>query len=194
MIVQKSLDRWGCRPYPPFHYAGINLPKNLDRFDEFADSFEQLPMSFLRFHGPVPIKKVMDVMSHACYVHDITHVIVDNLQFMMHYNYSGGSGFDRFQLQDSIISSFRHFATSKNCHVTLIVHPRKEDDPNTGLGISSIFGSAKSTQEADNVIILQSNLNKKYLQIVKNRFSGDLGVVPLSFDKETLSFYHKTQK
>ena len=96
--------------------------------------------------------------------------------------------------QDSIISSFRHFATSKNCHVTLIVHPRKEDDPNTGLGISSIFGSAKSTQEADNVIILQSNLNKKYLQIVKNRFSGDLGVVPLSFDKETLSFYHKTQK
>ena len=87
---------------PPFQFAGINLPKNLDRFDEFADSFEQLPMSFLRFHGPVPIKKVMDVMSHACYVHDITHIIVDNLQFMMHYSYTGAGGssnFDRFQLQ-----------------------------------------------------------------------------------------------
>ena len=66
--------------------------------------------------------------------------------------------------QDSIISAFRHFATSKNCHVTMIVHPRKEDDP-SDLGISSIFGSAKSTQEADNVVIMQAQQNKKHLQV-----------------------------
>ena len=109
----------------------------------------------------------------------------------------------------------------------MIVHPRKEDDPSE-LGISSIFGSAKSTQEADNVVIMQAQQNKKHLQVrvahqicpvrfvsyslyyyvlllivlyyvishvcqvVKNRFSGDLGVVPLFFDKETVSFYHRT--
>jgi twinkle protein len=64
-------------------------------------------------------------MSHAVYVHDIQHVIVDNLQFMM-----GTSGFDRgkmdrFLIQDEIISAFRKFATHMNCHITLVIHPRK---------------------------------------------------------------------
>ena len=62
-------------------------------------------------------------MSHAVYVHDIAHVVVDNLQFMM------GSGAstpaDRFYMQDQIISAFRQFATNMNCHVTLVIHPRK---------------------------------------------------------------------
>lgn len=76
---------------------------------------------------------------------------------------------DRFWKQDSIIAAFRTFATRKNCHVTLVVHPRKEkveDDLTT----SSIFGGAKVTQEADNVLIIQdkrltSLRGKKYLQV-----------------------------
>jgi twinkle protein len=43
--------------------------------------------------------------------------------------------------------------------------PRKENESDSGLGIASIFGSAKATQEADNVVILQDNLSKKYLQV-----------------------------
>ena len=35
-----------------------------------------------------------------------------------------------------------------------MIHPRKDDD-RMPLGISSIFGTAKATQEADMVIILQ---------------------------------------
>jgi RecA-family ATPase len=31
----------------------------------------------------------------------------------------------RFQQQDFAISSFRKFATNFNCHVTLVIHPRK---------------------------------------------------------------------
>lgn len=36
----------------------------------------------------------------------------------------------------------------------LVIHPRKEDDA-VPLGMSSIFGSAKATQEADLVMLLQ---------------------------------------
>jgi twinkle protein len=44
-------------------------------------------------------------MSHAVYVHDITHVIIDNMQFMLG---SAGSGtFDRFGVQDQAIEMFR---------------------------------------------------------------------------------------
>lgn len=77
--------------------------------------------------------------------------------------------FDRFWKQDSIIAAFRTFATRKNCHVTLVIHPRKERD-DEDLTTSSIFGGAKATQEADNVLIIQdkrlvSVRGKKYLQV-----------------------------
>lgn len=55
-----------------------------------------------------------------------------------------------------------------NCHVTMVIHPRKERTEE--LTTSSIFGSAKATQEADNVLIIQdkrltSIRGKKYLQV-----------------------------
>ncbi len=57
------------------------------------------------FHGSQNIDLVVDAMSHAVYVHDITHVIIDNMQFMM--GTTGGS-FDRFQIQDKAIEQFRY--------------------------------------------------------------------------------------
>lgn len=51
----------------------------------------------------------------------------------------------RFAVQDHIIGAFRKFATSSSCHVTLIIHPRKEEDDRE-LQMASIFGSAKVTE------------------------------------------------
>lgn len=62
-------------------------------------------------------------MGHATYVHDISHIIIDNLQFMM--GTSDPSTTDRFYQQDSIIGLFRQFATLNNVHITLVIHPRK---------------------------------------------------------------------
>jgi twinkle protein len=33
-----------------------------------------------------------------------------------------------------------------------------------------------------------------FLQIAKNRYSGDLGIMPLDFDKESLSYAQKSKK
>lgn len=41
-------------------------------------------------------------------------------------------------------------------NIILVIHPRKEPE-NTKLELSSIFGTAKATQEADMVFILQVN-------------------------------------
>lgn len=76
---------------------------------------------------------------------------------------------DRYYKQDTVISAFRTFATQRNCHVTLIIHPRKEKESEE-LTISSIFGSAKASQEADNIMIIQKKMIetlhiKKYLQV-----------------------------
>lgn len=80
----------------------------------------------------------------------------------------------RFSRQDQLIGAFRNFATVYNCHVTLVIHPRKERDDEP-LTANSIFGGAKASQEADNVLIIQNKTNqsslkmKKYLQVNKNR-------------------------
>lgn len=51
----------------------------------------------------------------------------------------------RYAVQDHIIGAFRKFATNSSCHVTLIIHPRKEEDDRE-LQTASIFGSAKVRQ------------------------------------------------
>uniref|UniRef100_A0A3Q3A0B3 Twinkle mtDNA helicase n=1 Tax=Kryptolebias marmoratus TaxID=37003 RepID=A0A3Q3A0B3_KRYMA len=170
-------------------FAMQRLEEKLEQYDFWADRFEELPLYFMAFHGQQNIKTVLDTMQHAVYLYDINHVVIDNLQFMMgHENLS----VDRFAVQDHIIGVFRKFATNSCCHVTLIIHPRKEDDDRE-LQTASIFGSAKASQEADNVLILQEKKlvtcpGRRSLQVTKNRFDGDVGVFPLDFIKPSLTF------
>lgn len=174
--------------------SGMPLDENLGEFDYWADLFEKLPVYFMTFYGQQPIKIVMEAIEHAQYVHDIHHVIIDNVQFMMGMT-DEAKHIDRFWKQDAIVGAFRTFATKRNCHVTLVIHPRKERDAED-LTTSSIFGGAKASQEADNVLIIQdkrltSVRGKKFLQVAKNRYSGDLGIMPLEFDKAGLSYAFK---
>ena len=53
------------------------------------------------------------------------------------------------------------------------------------LGISSFYGRAKATQEADTVLILQSDGKRKFVDVKKNRFDGTLGHVPLFFERKS---------
>ena len=191
-------------------YSGLDFTCNAEQFNHYADQFEQLPMYFMRFFGSSSVDQVLDAMDYAVYMHDVQHVVLDNLQFML----AGQSDkLDKFDMQDKAINEFRHFATHKNVHITLVIHPRKEADLRP-LGVSSVFGSAKATQEADNVIILQaptppsvftngsyggdasgwmgqkavagSEMDKyRRLQIMKNRYDGEVGVIPFLYDRAT---------
>ncbi|XP_065317715.1 twinkle mtDNA helicase-like isoform X2 [Gordionus sp. m RMFG-2023] len=172
-------------------YSGINLDKNIQIFDKYANEFERLSMYYMTHQGAVNIKNIIECMSQAVYLYDISHIVIDNLQFMMG-DETSVSSFDRFFKQDAIIAAFRKFATSFNVHITLIIHPRKEISEE--LTNQSIFGGIKATQEADNVLILQEKSSmshmpkKKYIQITKNRFDGDLGMIPIEFNRDKLSF------
>lgn len=148
-----------------YQYAGTDLTQAPpSTFDKWADQFEALPLYFLRFFGSTRVDEVVEAMTHALHAHDIQHVIVDNLQFMI----SGqGQGWERWEVQDEALSVFRRFASEHGVHVTMVVHPRKDD--RDVLELNSIFGSAKTTQEADNVVILQSGSGFRYLDIRKNR-------------------------
>jgi hypothetical protein len=122
----------------------------------------------------------------AVYVNDVEHIILDNMQFMVSRNNMSRT-FDKYDVQDVAIEKFRRFATDRNVHITLVVHPRKEaeDQP---LSMASIYGSAKATQEADTVLILQKNGEQKWIEVKKNRFSGELGKCELYFDRKSCRY------
>mmetsp|Transcript_2192 Transcript_2192/g.6921 ORF Transcript_2192/g.6921 Transcript_2192/m.6921 type:complete len:952 (-) Transcript_2192:1465-4320(-) len=172
-------------------FSAGDLGETPQQFEALGNRFGELPLYFLRFHGTTDVDHVLDAMEYAVYVHDVEHIVLDNLQFMT----SGqGTGFERFEVQDRAIEKFRHFATHKNVHISLVVHPRKQDDL-APLSISSVFGTAKATQEADNVIILQRYMGLfPLLEIKKNRFDGDLGSVGLRFKKAEQAFRQLTFK
>eukprot|EP00753_Platysulcus_tardus_P012338 PLAT3354.34.p1 GENE.PLAT3354.34~~PLAT3354.34.p1 ORF type:complete len:766 (-),score=342.49 PLAT3354.34:54-2237(-) len=164
-------------------HCGADVETQLDDFDAIADDFAELPLYFMRFFGSSDIASVLDAMEHAVYVHDVQHILLDNLQFML----ETGSGMDKFDVQDRALDAFRRFATKENVHLTLVIHPRKEPQ-GQALSVSSVFGSAKATQEADNVIILQNETFYKSVEVRKNRFDGELGSVPVGFDRPSRRF------
>lgn len=171
-------------------YAKMDLTRKPELFNEFADKFQDLPLYLLKFFGSTDIDKILDTMDFATYAYDIGHIIVDNLQFML----SGQAlGMNKFDLQDQVISKFRNFATDKNVHLTLVIHPKKIDDE-SDLNIASVFGSAKATQEADNIFVLQNRHKYRLIDIRKNRFDGEVGRVGLGFDKDTQSFFELTNQ
>ena len=90
-------------------------------------------------------------------------------------------------MQDHAIETFRKFASQKNVHITLVIHPRKEMEGSL-LGVGSVFGTAKATQEADNVLILQDTAYGRVLELKKNRFDGQLGSIYLNFNANSRLF------
>ena len=140
------------------------MPPSLrsSQLELLSDTFSLLPLYFLNFHSHTSLPSLLSALRHAVYAHDAQHVILDNLQFMLPHEAN------MFQAQDRAITEFRRFATENDVHVTLVCHPRKEA-AGEALGISSFFGSAKATQEADNVVILQHDARGKRLEVKKNR-------------------------
>ncbi|PRD27787.1 UNVERIFIED_CONTAM: Twinkle protein [Trichonephila clavipes] len=197
-------------------------------------------------------ERILQALENAASAYRIQHLVVDNLQYMMNmeeYN----TTLDQFRRQEQIFGYLREFANRRKCHVTLVIHPRKDDiflknlimgifiyrlcssiannlleeknmDQNfclhfsqaialddlesadlnvvterfnlkepefTELNNTSISGTAKAIQEADNILILQTTKTRQYLQVSKNRYDGDKGCVIVEFDKKSLTFNMK---
>lgn len=162
------------------------------RLERVADSFEALPLVFMNFHGGSQLEEVLEAMDFAVYQYDIKHIVLDNLQFMTAPSHAAGRGGgvgDKFEYQDRAISAFRKFCSEKMVNIILVIHPRKDDD-RLALHLSSIFGTAKATQEADMVVILQKMDDQQmFVDIKKNRFDGQLGKFDVNFNFMSKLFY-----
>ncbi len=158
-----------------------------ERLDLLVDQFEQNPLYFMNFYGSTPIELMFETLDYAIYAYDIQMICIDNMQFMLSQQ---GTGTQKFELQDQVASRLRQLATERNVHICVIIHPKKVEDDNN-LTVGSIFGTAKISQEADSIMILQKTSlpNYRVLQVKKNRFDGEVGEVSLLFNPDNKRYF-----
>lgn len=163
-----------------------------ERLDLMMERFEQNPLYFMNFYGSTPIDLMFETLDYAIYAYDIQLICIDNMQFMLSQQAAGPQ---KFELQDMVASRLRQLASDRNVHICVIIHPKKVDDDNN-LTVGSIFGTAKISQEADSIMILQKNNlpNYRILQVKKNRFDGEVGEVSMLFNPDNKRYFEITQE
>ena len=144
-----------------------------------SKKLKHLPIRFMNLFGSTSLGTVLDTMELSMGFQDPPSLIIlDNLQFML--SGQAYNALDKWELMDRAITDLRAFCNAFPVQVMIVVHPRKEID-DTPLGLASVSGTAKATQEADNVVVLQKAGDKRYLEVKKNRYYGDLGRVRLGY-------------
>lgn len=182
-LCQVMLQQIATKPIVSHENTSVEFKRKHEEMLALAtERLEKIPMYFMDFFGSTTLEHVLYTMQKAVEVDGVQLIILDNLQFML----SGQAihSMDKFDLIDRTIGEIRRFCNLFKVHVILVIHPRKEPD-NTWLGISSISGTAKSTQEADNIVILQKIGDDRYIEVKKNRWDGDLGKVRIGFDPDS---------
>jgi len=173
----------------------------MELVEQVWDMMDRLPCHFLGFDETTTVDSILASMQQAVDAYGVEHVIIDNLQFMLN---GRASRDEMFHHQDYALRKLRTFATEQDIHVSLIVHPRKEA-LGQALSIASIFGTAKATQEADNVYLLQEEVvadpsnfgpgapstRQVFLECRKNRYDGVIGRVRLEFIDVCLKYQER---
>lgn len=136
-----------------------HLEEQLDKYEEWADSFEDLPLYSMTFHGQHSIRSLTDTMQHAVSIYDICHIVM-----IGHEQLST----DRIAAQDYIIEAFWKLSAESSCHVTMI----RKKMMTRNYRQHPFLAQPKQDKETDNVLILQdrklvSGPGKQYLQVSK---------------------------
>ncbi|KRX17762.1 Twinkle protein, mitochondrial [Trichinella nelsoni] len=158
-------------------YARYNLSTSFD--DQRRISQGSLATAIIR---------LLAIEYHAS-AQDVQHVVIDNA-LLIH------------DCSSQTFTELKRFASSKNLHITAIVHPKKVplrillevENPIGTISAYSIYSSLIGAYEADNILQITTHINKnqqqqceleKYLQIWKNRNVGELLIgclVEMHFD------------
>jgi twinkle protein len=146
-----------------------DLQNDISNFTNTFDKLAQLPLWLMKFHAATKMEDVMDAIDYAVSVYDVRHIIIDNLQFMI------GSiiGQEKFDIQNKVIDALRDFKKERNIHVTLLAHPRKYD-LGKEMTENDLFGSAKLSQDADNVYVIDPTGDYMRFTVRKCRKLGAL--------------------
>uniref|UniRef100_A0A914BZC2 SF4 helicase domain-containing protein n=1 Tax=Acrobeloides nanus TaxID=290746 RepID=A0A914BZC2_9BILA len=160
------------------HHPSVELW--LDRFGRTKD--ELIIMKTEEFRDK-SINAIANSIREQVISGNIQHVVIDNLQFVVGLSTlhkENLSFMERVNLQDRFVGLLRSIASDFGPHITLVVHPRKSA-VDESLNVQDVAGSARITQEADNLLVIQRRRDdvdkrkyRKFLYILKNRYGRKL--------------------
>lgn len=85
-------------------FANINMAKNIEKFDYYAEQFDKLPLFLMNFYGSTTKEKILSTIIYTIEKHNIQMIVLDTLQFMLSEQ---GEGFKKFEIQDSLMAKLR---------------------------------------------------------------------------------------
>lgn len=130
------------------------------------------------------IASVIDLegIEHLASEEDFKVFLIDNLMTLSQF------GEDLYMAQSRTVKKLKEIALKYNCFIMLVCHPNKTKEFKNGdnLTIESISGSSNIGNLANLILGLNRGEmpNERILEILKNRKTGQLGVLNLEFTKE----------
>lgn len=157
--------------------------------------------------GQASRARVLEVFEYAYRRYGVRFFVIDSL---MKLDISE----DDYALQTRFANDLANFANERNVHVTLVAHPRKDDDDEKPAGIQGVKGSNGLINQAHNLLSVWRNKPKEAamqkmaakedisgndekamkgadaLLLIDKQREGDgwIGRVRMSFDAESLQF------
>ena len=64
-------------------FAKLDLTTWTELLNKYIEEFDTLPLQFMKFYGATDPEELFATMDYSVYEHDIAHIVLDNLQFMI---------------------------------------------------------------------------------------------------------------
>lgn len=134
------------------------------------------------------IEELTNMMEMEIKFNQYDLIVIDNLMSILSV-----TGAEKYEQQADFVQRLSDLAKIYNTHVILVLHPNKTYIKGSDMDFEQISGSSDIYNKADNIIAvireydqdkIKENING-CLNIIKNRYFGDLTKVDVYFEKET---------
>lgn len=115
-------------------------------------------------------------------------IVIDNLMSILSVKAA-----EKYEQQADFVQKLCDLSKNYNTHIILVLHPNKTYNKGSDMDFEQISGSSDIYNKADNIIaVIREYESEKieegingYLQVLKNRYYGELPKVETYFDKDT---------
>ncbi|WP_262337502.1 bifunctional DNA primase/helicase [Legionella genomosp. 1] len=123
--------------------------------------------------GTAKVKRLLEVFQYARQRYGVDVFVIDSLMKLDIFE-------DDYKMQKALIEQLCDFKNQHNCHIHLVIHPRKTEDESKAPGKLDIKGTGAITDLADNCFSIWRN--KKKEKLIQKHLTGS----KLDYDEQKI--------
>lgn len=134
------------------------------------------------------IDELMSMLENDIRYNQYNLIVIDNLMSVLSVNSA-----EKYEQQADFVQRLCDLAKAYTTHIILVLHPNKTYQKGSEMDFEQISGSSDIYNKADNIIAVTREYDEEeknkgidgYLQVLKNRYYGDLVKVEVTYEKST---------